>query len=246
MPTSRHGLPDHSSTAAPSVIYPLLDVGEAAARLGSIVTYDRRGDIVWFDDFEHGLGKWTKVLDGTGARADLSLLYQRHGACSALLCAGATTPFLSQITTRTYCPGLTRCGLEASFSIVDTTGYVTLVLYVFTGTRVCLGGLRWTISDQLHQYLDAAGVWQTLAIDQVAYIGAHAFHTMKLVIDPDSEEYTRLLIDGIAYELPALAVLAADNTTPPQIVPAISNYGLTPQTRWVYVDDVILTQNEPA
>jgi len=246
MPTPRHGFPDYGQTAGQSVVYPLLDVGEAAARLGSIVTYDRRGDVVWFDDFEHSLRKWESTLGGLGARADISLAIQRHGDFSVLLCSGATDPFFSQIGTRVYLPGLTRCGFEASFAIANLTDRVTLTLVIYTGSRVLWGAVQWAINGQLHQYLDADGVWQTLAINQVPYVGSHAFHTMKLVIDPDSEEYTRILIDGAVYEPATPGVIAADNSTPAQINPFITNIGFTPMTRYVYVDDVIITQNEPA
>jgi hypothetical protein len=240
-----HGGPDWGQTAGSAVIYPLLDTGEAAARLGSIVTFDRRGDIVWFDDFEHDLRHWAPATNGAGAAADLSLLYKRHGAVSARLVAGSDGGAFAQLTSRVYLPGLTRCGLEASFSIVDTTGYVNFTLQVYTGSRLLYAGLRWAINAQIHQYLDSALVWQDLAVAQVAYTGTHAFHTMKLVIDPTAERYCRLLIDRVTYVPANLVLNGAANATPGQLNPVLTNFGIVGANRTIYLDDVVVTQNEP-
>jgi hypothetical protein len=240
-----HGTPDWGLTTGAVTTYHWADLDELAARLGSVVSFDRRGEAAWYDDFEHGLGRWTSNLGGTGAAADLSLAYKRQGAVSAHLRAGYTSPYLSQISARVRLPNLSRCGLEASFAIVDVTGYITLALVVFTGSRVVWGSLRWGINTKTHEYLDESGVWQTLALNQTAWVGAYGWHTMKLVIDPVNEQYLRFIIDQTTYPAPDHTPYASVDTSPGQIAPSIANTGLAPAVRDIYVDNVILTQNEP-
>jgi len=60
-----HGTPDWGVTASKKTIYSLHDMGELAVRLGSIVSFDRRGDVIFSDSFQNGLGK--VYASGVGA-----------------------------------------------------------------------------------------------------------------------------------------------------------------------------------
>jgi len=53
-----HGTPDWGVTAGARTVYQMTDLGELAVRLGSIVTHDRRGDVIFLEDFEEGMGRW--------------------------------------------------------------------------------------------------------------------------------------------------------------------------------------------
>jgi len=46
------GHPDYGQAGPTSLIATVPDLGELAARLGSNNTWDRRGFILWYDDFE--------------------------------------------------------------------------------------------------------------------------------------------------------------------------------------------------
>ncbi|GAI49683.1 unnamed protein product, partial [marine sediment metagenome] len=60
------GQPDYGSSAVKEVAGTLADMGELAARLSSIVEYDRRGDVVYLDDFEEPVLKWSPLAAGAG------------------------------------------------------------------------------------------------------------------------------------------------------------------------------------
>ena len=63
--------PDYGRLSAQATVFPVTDLGELAARLGSIVSHDRRGDVIWLDGFEDGLDKWQPTTSGSGAAVDL-------------------------------------------------------------------------------------------------------------------------------------------------------------------------------
>ena len=46
------GHPDGGEGGETQIIHTVQDVGELAARLGSVSAYFRSGNVVWFDDFE--------------------------------------------------------------------------------------------------------------------------------------------------------------------------------------------------
>ncbi|GAI16225.1 unnamed protein product, partial [marine sediment metagenome] len=80
-----HGGPDWGTPGPLKTIYTLEDMAELVARLGSIVTFDRRGNIIWLDDFEGTLGKWGIETEGAGYSAQLSAEAARSGGFSAKL-----------------------------------------------------------------------------------------------------------------------------------------------------------------
>src|SRR4030042_6725681 len=86
------GLPDYSQSkplgAVPvssnSPVYTLTDSAELARRLGSITTFDGRGYILWYDDFEGGAvgTRWT-----TSGTVTQSAAYCRNGTYSCKITA---------------------------------------------------------------------------------------------------------------------------------------------------------------
>ena len=66
---------------------------ELAARLGSPDTFDRRGDVLWMDDFESGL-KWRTSLLGTGSLIDLTATMAASGGkCCRLVTGSANNDY---------------------------------------------------------------------------------------------------------------------------------------------------------
>ena len=55
-----HGYPDYGTQGPVSTVHSIQDLGELAVRLGSIVTFDRRGNVLWLDGFDSGIGAWSK------------------------------------------------------------------------------------------------------------------------------------------------------------------------------------------
>ena len=84
---TKSGLPDYGMYAALENMGRLVDYGELAARLGSIVTFNREGNIVFWDDFENTPLKWDEYFTGAG----YAINYTRETALSGGQCVKATT-----------------------------------------------------------------------------------------------------------------------------------------------------------
>lgn len=241
-----HGTPDWGVTAGAQTIFQLTDLGELAARLGSPITHDRRGDVIWWDDFEWSLNKWSTSLFGTGAAVALSTARARNGQTSALLTGGSDGGRAAQLTHYSPFVTLGRLGGEISFSLGGTIDEVGVILYVYTGSQLQQYQVEWDDATNTWRYLSAPATFTALTPTRDLLAVASLFHTMKLVIDAEAGEYVRLLADDITFDLSGASGVVSANAAAPAVAisPYINSRGGSNDT--VYMDDAILTQNEPA
>ena len=219
---------------------------EVAARLGSISTFDRRGEVIWFDDFEDNIAKWTISYSAGAGTVALSNAAARNGAQSAKMVTGATTSD-DIIITRwlTYPFTKTKIGYEQSFCFQSVfTSYFQLSLLILTGSRYVLGSIRYNPITPTLEYQTTSGAWVSLTAVSLAAANT-LFHTMKLVIDPYSEKYVRLILDANVYDLSAISLYAMGSSLTASMSLAFTFATLSANSRACYVDDAIVTQNEP-
>lgn len=241
-----HGTPDYGITAGRVTTYQLTDLGELAARLGSPVTFDRRGDIIWWDDFECSLNKWNTAISGTGASAAVSTERARNGENSAKLVAGSTGATNAGLTHRQPIPVLSSLGYEISFCAASEVSWLQWDLEIYDGANVRSYLIRWRDDlNELHYYNAAAAFVPFASIGQLRR-DPTLFHTAKLVVDALAGQYRYFMLDSTVYSLAGIVANATPTATEPHMSIAIINFGRAGLNDTVYVDDAILTQNEPA
>lgn len=240
-----HGQPDYGMYQIAKTIYRLADMGELATRLGSIVTFDRRGDVVWLDDFESNINKWRIFGTGTGYSALLSSEAARSGGLSAKLVTGITAS--GHIYIARYLPYPVEGNVGSEFSFVNNTDlqYIILAFDCYSGLENKEGAVRYRCSDEaLDIYLPTVGFTEiATGIELVA--ATYFFHTLKLVVDLSTNKYVRLLLDSTSYDLSAYSI-----STAPSVIEPMWIFEITARNRVIgneafYIDDVIITQNEP-
>ena len=241
-----HGTPDWGVTAGAVTTYQLTDMGELAVRLGSIVSFDRRGDVIWMDDFESGLDKWLLNFSGTGATIELTTDWARSGRYAASLVAADDGSSSSDITRRLPFPALSRLAFEYSFQLSGSIGLLETVIQVFDGTNRTIYGVRWRDTDNDLQYLDADGNYVTFATGVNLFNPNETHHTLKLVVNTEDKEYLRFILDDTEYSLADIGARVAVNSTSPYLLVQSLLVGRSGQNDYAYIDDAIITQNEPA
>ena len=224
------------------------DLGELAVRLGSIVTFDRRGDVYWLDGFEEGVAKFAATAVGTGAGVALALDYCRSGNWSCGLTAGSDAGHYAKIARLFPYPALSRWGFECSWSFDSDLERFEIGVEVDDGSgAVWTGVLSYLLADEKLQYKDAdTGTWADLATSVKLYDDYGMFNGMKLVLDLVDGEYERAILNESEYDMNGLALeegVSAVET--PLIRLTLQNTGDSGKNSIVYVDDVIVTQNEP-
>jgi len=240
-----HGGPDWGTGGEISTVHTIEDLGELAARLGSINTHDRRGNVIWMDDFESSLNKWdVSMTAGSAARgAGVSITneYARNGAFSAKLLTGDVQWDEISIDHIMAYTTISKIGFE--FSIRREAGLPPLYIFFggYDGLHTFQSALYWKLGDL--SYLGADNAYH--ALDLYHYWVAYFFFTIKLVIDLKTAKYVRLIINNVSYDLSARSFYWVDTPHTPALIPMVKI--LTPGVYNcpAYIDDIIITQNEP-
>lgn len=239
--------PDWGVLSAQQTVFPVTDLGELAGRLGSIVTYDRRGDVVVVDDFSAGLASWTRLQPNGDEVVDLTTQRVLTGRFAVRLVNSASSAFNAGI--RRNVPGAvkSRIGLEFAFGLVTTDSRVEAELRYFDGVDEWLWSVRWNDTGDLVEVLQAGGTYATLASDVILDVGSGTFHFLKLVIDMNTKAYVRALLNRRTFDLSAYSAQDVGSSTSDrlQLTVRAEKPGGGAQ-RTVYVDNVVVTQNEPA
>ena len=224
-----------------------ISLGEHAVRTGSISTFDRRGTVFAYDDFENAPLKWITSGHGT---ATLSTEYPLHGSG----CMKFVTPVIvgNYVRAQRNFGGLAKNRIGAEITAYQNTNVTTLtalVMRIYTGSKYIVCGV--SIQDDGSgglKYLNAidptlSASWTTF--DTSFPIFTQTMYPLKFVIDVETPEYVRCMFCGTEINMSAYTPFSVASTTAQAIVcEAITiSDGTGPTT---YFDDLILTIEEPA
>jgi len=238
-----HGGPDWSTGGQIGTVHTIEDLGELAARLGSPVTFDRRGNVVFLEDFESGDERWQTEGDES---ADMGWSAER--ARNGGFCYKIETSKVSSANTGIHYKGsrprLSSIGLEFSHGGGDDWNIMTARLRIYDGKYELNSWLR---------YHDATGVIDIYA-DGGFYIpiGTYKppttireFYTIKLVADFKALKYKRLIANNQEIDLSSHTIYPVNNLTQQHMEIEIVVSSAATGIAHMHVDDIIVTQNEP-
>lgn len=240
-----HGYPDYGVGAPIQTVYTLHDMGELAARLGSIVTFDRRGSIFWLDDFADGVHKWEFAEDVAPGDLIWSPDKARSGAFSAKLVTSPNAWQYAYMTHYFTIPVLNRVGFEFSFIHPLFLGFLRIRIYLYDGTHYHFFGINCAPAFNYVEYWDKTDAWKYVTKDFTFRQHDWVFHTIKLVVDLTTGKYVRLIINDTFFDLSKYEYYHVDSPIAPYAWMEISTAPVGANTLNTYIDDVILTQNEP-
>ena len=239
------GHPDYGQSAAIATIATVTDLGELAARLGSIVTFDRRGNVILADSFEDTLSAWSSATQGTGASVAQSNASARSKQYSARLITGDVIGDYARISLVRSSAVLGKMGIEVSFNGPSSTERWVIGLIVYTGAKqrymqCTIDGASTTLT-----IIKSGGLAHPLTLPYAPYAGSKVFHTLKMVGDFSALTLSRLLLDDTSFDLSALGMTNLDNTALPILYAQVQFETLAASNKTGYADDIIITQNEP-
>jgi hypothetical protein len=239
-----HTISDYSSKYRQTSVYGNIDSAEIAARLKSCDTHDRRGLILWMDDFEGAEKHWTDVVNGVGGVVALSTDYARSGDQSMKCTTGGAAGNYAGVRRYLVYPKLSRLGFEISFTYNLNINYYALNADTFDGATTHRGWIRIDLTNDRLRYYDDAMNFQTFfnhcpLCDQIG-----AFNTAKLVIDPVGGYYTRFILNDVEYDLSSYPLYAGASVLHPFYYYSFIGYTNIATNETFYVDDGIMTVDE--
>lgn len=239
------GQPDYGIYTEADIAGGMSDVGEGAARLKSIDTYDRRGWVYYLDDFESPAFAWGTGNAFGGSTPVHDSTYCVSGSQVVKLACDAAANAYSYITRYFGFIRTGRLGIEIKIQgDFTTTGYFQFLIEVLNGVTDYTGSIKydgWTGTITLVHNGGSTEVATGIYMD----IGSTHFVPIKLVIDIDSGTFVRLIAGGKEYDLSAYDLVDGGATTNEVIQVKAYLKGRAAATSAAYLDDFILTFNEP-
>lgn len=249
--TTPGDLPDYSAPrplgqVPVGPVYTSTDIAELAARLGSPDTFDRRGNVIWFDDFESGINKW--MPDGTGVNWTVTWdsTRARNGDFSVKLATATEEDKRVGIIHYFPFPVLSGMGFEFSWTRAQNLREIQIVVFLRTGTVYHNVGIKWLAADNFFYYYNNIGGF-TITPYRMAFLEMddYVFNTIKLVVDYTKGKYVRLIANNFEFDLSNLEYETLEIESIPQAYVDIWIRTDDNLSAIAYIDDVIITQNEP-
>lgn len=242
-----HGTPDWGLVGPKATTYGLDDWGEHAVRLGSPHLFDRRGDCLLLTDFRVGIENLEGVGVPIGWTIDLVTEHSRSGAYAVQVTAQGGEGFTAGLRALLAYPVLSPLGLEFTFGGDQSKRWQAWIDW-YTGAQHYLAGLRISPWSGLLEYSTAVGVWAPQATLGFLRTSDYAMHTLKFVVEPSliPPEYVRAILNENLEQMTGIQVpWVADVVTLPHLAISIYIENTADTEATGYVDNVIITQNEP-
>lgn len=239
------GKPDWGVDWTPRTVRGLEDLGEHAVRLGSPHMWDRRGDVILQDTFEYGLCMPDRALSGLGAAADLEECHSWWGANSARLIPGSNLAQYAWLVYRHGLPANSRIGLEFTFTLAAETEFWYWYLGWRDGTVERFGEVRYDHQTDILEADERIGGFTEFASGLDLAVGERVWHTGKLVVDFNAYDYVRFILNEQEYNLTGRDIGQTAIGVPRELFVYVGHYGTAGNNPHGFVDNVILTQNEP-
>ena len=208
-------------------------------------TYDRKGYIVWYDNFEHGLNKWESGGSGTGNSVDInSAAAWLKDSCCMLTC-GSDTNLYSYIKKELNLYSNGNLGFELSYATDSHIDYIKIQITKFEGEQLKMGAFQ-IYKNGVSQYWKSDGSWETLETDlEFTYKPTH-WYTEKIVLNFDDNKYVRILHRDKTYDMD-VALQTLSLPYPACIAVQITAFGIAIPVfnAKAHIDNFIITQDEP-
>jgi len=238
------GQPDFGAYAAETYVTGMSDMAELAARLGSIVLFDRKGKVVDLDDFEAPLLKWRTTVAGSATIA-LDDTQPKSGAQGVKIYSSGAEGDAAYIRKGFIALPSKRIGTEISFSLASNKTSFHAKLDYYNGAVQYRCYVKLDFTDNKIYYRPSGGGWTELAEITAIHSLSWTFTPVKVVADFDTGYYVKLILGSVEYDMTDLAMQFTGDTTYPRF---FIEYRLDREADGegqIYLDDFILTQDEP-
>lgn len=221
---------------------------ELAARLGSPMMFDRRGDILYHDDFESPTLKCYPRAYGN-ATSNRSNSYSRSGDFS-LKCTTDAIVGSGDYAGLMYSHNdfhIGNVGTQISFMCADVANDYKIMnfLYWYDGSNVYRALIYWYNATGKLWYNNSLGVMTELAGTYKYKYSERNFAAIKLVVDMEKKEYVRVLLFGSEIDMSGIAIENDGATSDRYLYTSFTIGNESAVSSTMYFDNYILTENEP-
>ena len=235
--------PDFGISAPQEKVTVLSDLAEHAARLLSPVMFNRSGTVFYIDDFERTELLWTKTGDvGGDVVISTASAYTGYKSCK-ISTADAANKY-EKIYKRFFFPTNQQIGLSFTFQLENSPDYILSTIEAGDETNAYKAEIKIDRKNKKLQYLDSDGNYQDIVTGLTIAEDWFFFHFFKLIIDLKTGKYIKLIFDSAEYDLSSYFLRAWDLEDEVVMIPTIYLMSRAAGISSIYVDNIILTNNE--
>lgn len=238
------GQPDYGAYSPQTYIGSLSDMAELAARLGSIVIFDRRGRVVNLDDFEGAQLKWI-VGFSIGSTVTFDHSYPQSGSQCVKLTPSAAVGTWVAISKEFGVVISQRLGSEISFCNPSSSLSFYVELAYWDGTDFYRGRAKLDFNTNKMYLYTGTGSWTEFMDIDAFYTSSFTYFHFKLVVDLETKKYVRVMLNGVEYDISAYALAVGAGAGAKRLQQTFSATNETGAAGSIYIDDSIFTQEEP-
>lgn len=240
-----HGAPDYSNVRKEAYIHRLDDMAELANRLTDDLSLDRRGDVLFVENWQYGLNRWQQFPLGTGASVDLSNDNFVSRGVSLLLTGGSDAQ--RNVTVRYYLPyvEITKNGFEVRVLEDTNVEQIRLQIQLVNDGDYSYGAAVWDIDAKTIQIVDDTGTWITVHSGFDNPYSVKTFSIFKLVIDYENSAYVRLIFNNEIIDLSSYSLYSGTTSTADNMHVLLQVKSKETVNGTAYFDNMIITGNEP-
>lgn len=242
---TKRSVPDFAEYAPKGFLYRNIDPTELAVRLGSVNTFNRSGDVIFQDGFESGLAAFYDLAPGTGAETDITPVTSRNGGFSCKMISGLYNDDATSLSKNLAYPFITKIGFEFSFSLTSTLVEIYASIIIYTDTEQLKATIEIEPSNKRISYYANDGSWPIIISDLNFTTGAQWFYTIKFIVDFENRIFDNLFFLKDVYDLSMYGLRITAGTYAPLLSTRVYIYPTSDVNRTLYVDDWIVTINEP-
>jgi hypothetical protein len=224
----------------------VLRVGNAelAARLGSPVTYDWRGQVLYLNTFERGYGAMRPAMSGTGASVSVVPELAMTGGYCVKLVGGSNVATYAQVKIYISGPPSGRIGGMARFAPDGTSKGFAILVTLVTDGFVYVGGVRINLDTDDIEYVSESPTYTKFA-DVSLYKIKQYWYGLKVVCDFTTKKYVRAMFGRTEWDLSAIDLVKGVAATEEYLTGACEVHSRSGYNDTVYVDQFVLTVGEP-
>lgn len=239
-----HGVRDDADVIKEQWTFNLQDLAELAVRLGAIPSVDRRGDVVYQNDFSGGMGGLTFAQTGGGGVHFYINEPSLTGGVALRCYSGEGPEGTAELYYNIVVPTIGGMAFELTWLQESGLDYIILLFYVYDGDELCYYSLKLDCIAGVLSVWDSPGAWVQIGVSASLKSTTLFWQTTKLVVDAHNRGYLRFLLNDVEYDLSDYAPrVSADSTNPVTIAGVVFvSLGIDPAI--IYLDNVIVTVNE--
>jgi len=239
-----HTAPDGSWLGKLSTLYGLQDQSEVIARLSRFTSLDRRGNLIFFEDFADGAGAGKNAVSGTDAAICLSGYETKFGPFSLKLTGGSSKNYFATYYYYLPIPVLSKVGIETIWRADSNIDYFLIDCAYYSETQRIDFELKVDYSNGYYAYKNSAGGYTAIYTPAAMITTANFFQQAKLTVDLVAEEYMRLIVGGVETSIADIAMRTATGTYTPALYVYFGAFSNSGVNGVVYLDAWLVTQNE--